>query len=280
MTIAIKEIKKVLRKKQRTIQLFDRMRNQFSLLIYFLLFSTLSFAQTRTIHVFVALCDNKNQGIVPVPAAIGNGQDPARNLYWGAGYGVKSFFKNKTTDWKLVKTLKSGNPAILERVLFKHTSKDVYMLADAYDGAKIKVCTANFFKASNGQVPIEITLESATLKFGGGAQLIAYIGHDGLMEFNVNVEYRPIKGKKKDVIILACYSKDFFYSGISQAKANPILWTKSLMAPEAYSLKGAIDGWILNETGDQIHERAAVQYNKYQKCGMKGARHVFTTGFD
>jgi len=46
-----------------------------------------------TVHVFVALADNKNQGIVPVPARLGNGQDPANNLYWGAAFGVKTFFK-------------------------------------------------------------------------------------------------------------------------------------------------------------------------------------------
>src|SRR5213596_1995295 len=37
----------------------------------------------RVAHVLVALADNKYQGIVPVPAAIGNGDDPVRNLYWG-----------------------------------------------------------------------------------------------------------------------------------------------------------------------------------------------------
>jgi hypothetical protein len=31
----------------------------------------------RTIHVLVALCDNAHQGIVKVPAGIGNGQPPA-----------------------------------------------------------------------------------------------------------------------------------------------------------------------------------------------------------
>jgi len=39
-------------------------------------------------HVVVALCDNVHQGIVPVPRALGNGQDPSSNLYWGARYGV------------------------------------------------------------------------------------------------------------------------------------------------------------------------------------------------
>jgi hypothetical protein len=40
-----------------------------------------------TIHVFVALADNKNQGIVPVAAILGNGEDPQHNLYWGSAYG-------------------------------------------------------------------------------------------------------------------------------------------------------------------------------------------------
>lgn len=50
-------------------------------------------AKQRVVHVTVALCDNVNQGIVPVPTKIGNGEDAANNLYWGAAYGVKSFMR-------------------------------------------------------------------------------------------------------------------------------------------------------------------------------------------
>lgn len=46
-----------------------------------------SLAADKTIGVFVALADNASQGIVPVPAAIGNGDDPERNLYWGTAGG-------------------------------------------------------------------------------------------------------------------------------------------------------------------------------------------------
>src|SRR5688572_33316472 len=70
----------------------------------------------KTIHVFVALCDNKYQGIVPVPAVIGNGQDPKNNLYWGAVYGIKSFFVNKSKDWKLISEKKNISEYILERL--------------------------------------------------------------------------------------------------------------------------------------------------------------------
>ncbi len=46
----------------------------------------------RTVHVFVALADNQHQGIVPIAAKLGNGEDAEHNLYWGSAYGVKTFF--------------------------------------------------------------------------------------------------------------------------------------------------------------------------------------------
>ena len=55
----------------------------------------------KLIHLVVALCDNQFQGIVPVPARIGNGDDPANNLYWGAAFGVETFFR-KAKEWSLL----------------------------------------------------------------------------------------------------------------------------------------------------------------------------------
>lgn len=245
-----------------------------------LLFTSFLFAKTKTIHVYVALCDNENQGIVPVPDRIGDGKNPNTNLYWGCGYGVRSFFKLKTKDWTLVKTIPSKNPNILERILFKHATKDVYLLAEAYDGEQIKICVEDFLKASNGQNPINVAFGNNTLHFGGKSDLVAYVGHDGLMDFEVDINFQnPPTERTIDIIILACYSKDYFKPHIEEAGANPILWTTHLMAPEAYTLKSAIDGWLLNETGEQIDERAAQTYHQYQKCGIRGARNLFTTGF-
>lgn len=247
--------------------------------LFTLFFSFSGLSQTKTIHVFVALCDNEHQGIVPVPESLGNGKSPNTNLYWGAAFGVKTYLKNKTNDWNLIASLKSNNPIILERLLFKHATKDVYILADAYDGEQIKSCVEDFLKSSNGQMPVAVNHEEKLLNFGGYADLVAYAGHDGLMDFNVALSYNKNVANKKDVIILACYSKEYFSPEIKKANANPLLWTTHLMAPEAYTLKAAIDGWILNETGTQIDERAAQAYNKYQKCGINGARNLFTTGF-
>ncbi|SEB36661.1 hypothetical protein SAMN04489761_0180 [Tenacibaculum sp. MAR_2009_124] len=255
------------------------MELKITVVIFFMLFKT-AYGQIKTIHVFVALCDNQFQGIVPVPKKLGNGKDPKNNLYWGAAYGVKSFFKYKTTDWQFVKKINSSKSIVLEKLLFKHVSKNVYLLAEAYNGKYIKTCIEDFLKASNSQSNEILLYNNEKLGFGGDADLLAYIGHNGLMEFNMNISYREIgKKKNKEAIILACFSKDYFSSEIKRAGAIPLLWTTHLMAPEAYTLKSAIDGWILNETGEQIKERAARVYNKYQKCGIRGARNLFSTDF-
>ncbi len=250
-----------------------------SLLLLFILISLKINAQTKTIHVFVALCDNKYQGIVPVPKKLGNGKDARNNLYYGAMYGVKSFLRYKTSVWVFQKNIQSANKNIIESVLFKHKTKDVYLLADAYDGEQIKMGTIDFLKAANHQNLKKIKHNSKIINFGGESDLVAYIGHNGLMDFDISVKYNATIKKKKDVIILACISKKYFKEEIKKANANPLIWTTGLMAPEAYTLKAAIDGWLLNEPNSKIKERAAQAYYRYQKCGIRGARNLFATGF-
>ncbi len=89
-------------------------------------------AQTkpRNIHVFVALADNRHQGIVPVPPALGNGEDPGHNLYWGAAFGVRTFFR-RSEDWREVSTLLKPKPYILERIIFEHRASGTLLVADA-----------------------------------------------------------------------------------------------------------------------------------------------------
>lgn len=237
-----------------------------------------AFTQTKTIHVFVALCDNANQGIVPVPASLGNGQNPRSNLYWGAGYGIKTQFK-RLPEWELIETKESSESPILEQLIFKHKTSDTYLLAEAYDGAFIKKTTQDFVQAASGKRIQKMCIDGNELSFGGGSNVLAYIGHDGLMEFHLDMEVQPANGKLREVIILACYSKDYFQPHIKKSGATPLLWTTGLMAPEAYTLAGALDAWINGKSYPDVRERAAYEYNKYQKCGMRGARNLFRSGW-
>jgi len=237
----------------------------------------------RTVHVFVALADNEHQGIVPVPARLGNGFDPAHNLYWGAAAGVKTFF-TRSTDWILLSCGQKPKYAVVDRCIFKYRSAEVYLVADAYRGDEIRQAILDFFDAASGASSETIDLPSSSsstvaLTVRGGSNLLAYVGHDGLMDFRLPSVPRKKNENHRDAIILACASKQYFAEALKASGAHPLLWTTNLMAPEAYTLKGALDGWIAGETDEQIHERAAAAYDKYQKCGLKGARRLFATGW-
>jgi hypothetical protein len=77
--------------------------------------------------VFVALADNAHQGIVPVPAVLGNGDDPERNLYWGAAFGVRTFFK-KSVEWKEVAHERNPDGPVLERSVFYRAAGNAYVV--------------------------------------------------------------------------------------------------------------------------------------------------------
>ena len=241
-------------------------------------------AQTvpRAVHVFVALADNVNQGIVPVAATLGNGDDPARNLYWGSAYGVKTYFA-RSTDWQLLSCGHQPKPEVLERCIFKHRSQDVYMVADAYQGKRIRQAIVDFLQAAAGGEVETVSFNEGAKKIvvhvGGGADLVAYAGHDGLMDFQLSSFPEKKDNRRREAIILACISKSYFGAALRSTGAHPLVWTTGLMAPEAYTLKSALDGWLVNESDEQIRDRAAAAYDRYQKCGMKGARRLLVTGW-
>jgi len=236
----------------------------------------------KLIHVVVALCDNQFQGIVPVPPRIGNGDDPANNLYWGAAFGVKTFFR-KAQEWSLLADVANPRPGVLERLVFKHREKEIYLVADAYRGREIRMATWNFlqFAAGAGAEPVDVKTGPAPLRLlaGGGADLVAYVGHDGLMDFSLPEAPRPEDDRRRQAIILACASKSYFAGPLQPTGAEPLLWTTGLMAPEAYVLKAALDGWIAGEDGNAVRRRAAENYHKYQRCGMNAALRQFASGW-
>jgi hypothetical protein len=133
--------------------------------------------------------------------------------------------------------------------------------------------------SSSGNQSDTLQLDGKTLAIGGGASLLAYIGHNGLMEFELSETYVNRDNKKRDVIILACYSKRYFSQYLREANVNPLLWTTHLMAPEAYTLHDALAGYVNGETNDSIRERGAAAYARYQKCSLRAARGLLVTGW-
>jgi hypothetical protein len=236
----------------------------------------------RTVHVFVALADNQSQGIIPVPAKLGNGEDPERNLYWGSAYGVKTFF-SRSADWVRIVCGEKQKSEVLERCAFKHRVTNTYLVADAYRGREIRQAVLDFLASAAGDDAQTASVRGVSgilnLPTHGGANLVAYIGHDGLMDFQLAQFPRKKNEIHRDAVVLACVSKQYFAEPVRASGAYPLLWTTGLMAPEAYTLKSALDGWIAGENHEQIRDRAAGAYDKYQKCGFRAAHRLLVSGW-
>jgi hypothetical protein len=191
--------------------------------------------------------------------------------------GVRTYFKN-SKGWTLIRKY-AIDSLKLERVIFKHKNSNYYLVADAYNGKNIRECTIDFFRSASGKQKDTIHLPGKTIGINGNAKLLAYIGHDGLMDFNLAENFTSKDDVSRDVIILACISKRFFSPHLINTKATPLVWTTGLMCPEAYTLHDAIEGYIENEPAENIRTRAAKAYSKYQKCSEKAARNLLVTGY-
>jgi hypothetical protein len=99
------------------------------------------------------------------------------------------------------------------------------------------------------------------------------------MDFSLEERFLNYDKQKRDVAILACYSKRFFSPHLQSANVNPILWTTHLMCPEAYTIHDALSGYVQNETNEQVRARAAKAYSQYLKCSERAARKLLVTGW-
>ncbi|MDP1587182.1 MAG: hypothetical protein Q8M07_05540 [Prosthecobacter sp.] len=222
-------------------------------------FSSVASAEPKRVHVFVALADNASQGIAPVPAKIGNGDDAGANLYWGTTDGLKSVF-GRSKVWTLEKTEENPTPEILERRSYRHTTKDCLLVAEAWRGKNIHQCLEAFFANLHGRK----------------SDLTAFIGHNGLMDAPVGVTAVNPAAKPTDAIILCCISARYFKPHLEALQARPVLTTEQLMYPGAFLLRDALDVWLSGGSRPEMRLAAARAYAANQKISVNAAAGVFS----
>lgn len=240
-----------------------------SIFLFSVLFVTLSpTCATATpnahIYVIVSLVDNVSQGIEPVPAKIGNGNDPQSNLYWGALYGVKTFL-SKADGWQKLGCEKDINHTILERCQFSWKDK-LTVTADAYRGSQIDQAMLDFMQ------------QAATPPDAAMREMVVFIGHDGLMD----AQNQPIierfpkhAGHDKQAVVLSCMSEAFFSGHLLAAGSKPVVTTFSFMAPEAYVLEAVARGFANQASEAELRSSAGIAYAKYQRISAKAGKSVF-----
>lgn len=237
----------------------------------------------RVVHVFVCLCDNANQGIAPVPAALGNGQDPANNLYWGAIYGVKTFLR-RSGHWQVVTPVATNlPPSVLDRVVFGGGDPtDIYVVADAYDGARMADAFRAFFAAAGGvpgpAIKVSQTGQEVALNAHGQADLVAFVGHNGFMEVPQPELPQTVSPPTPAAVVLACKSLPYFQPPLAKLRCRMLIGTTGLMAPEAYTLDAILRSWNQGQSPQAVRAAAAEAYARHQKCSVQAAMGLFANG--
>lgn len=224
------------------------------------LHASVSLAAGKTIGVFVALADNANQGIVPVPAAIGNGDDPERNLYWGTAEGLKGVF-DKSKEWRLAEKIDSPRDAEVLRIrTYRHGRTGALLNARAYRGAAIRRCLQDFEKAIQT----------------GAFDMAVFIGHNGLMDFDLRLPARTATVTNvADCVVLCCKSEPYFRRRIESAGGRPVLLTTQLMYPGSFILLAVAEAWLNGATTAGLRESAGMAYAGNQKLSKKAGMGVF-----
>lgn len=223
-------------------------------------------------QIIVPLADNINQAIVPIPKTLGDGKNPRSNLYWGAMYGTKTML-SKSPNFRKIEC-QSIDQTILERCEFQHKSSKSKVVAEAYAGDKM-------FKALS-------TLHEGIFQKSPAVDLIVFAGHNGLMDFSLDQMWLRLKRSRTSknqsdpntpFAVLACQSKSYFKAFYKSYKTNPILLTKTNMAPEGYVVEALVHSFLENNSKSKIKEDVAKAYAKYQKVSVKAASRTFASGF-
>ena len=228
--------------------------------------ATVKLRYRKRAHIYVSLADNTNQGIAPTTPTLGDGQSPRTNLYWGALYGMKTYFKRKQ-GWS-VKTIAPSREHVLDAISLSHSfHPEAEIIAEAYDGQFQSSPLNNFFGGlSSDQDPPDLS---------------CFVGHNPLMD----IIERPVfatadlrernRHRSVKASVIACQSARYFKQKLDDLGVEPYVLTRSNMAPEAYVVEGMLIAWLSGKDREAATRLASENYAKYQKISKRSARRVF-----
>ena len=248
------------------------------------------------VEVHVPLCANEFTRCGN--AKLGDGDTPSTNLYWSTTPGLGSWFARKASGWKRVlratQASETGDKDILELHVYKrritasstwrHAGApkqfDVYLVIHAWRGSQIDRALAAYAADVSGQGTRTITLDDGTtLDAGGSARLVAFVGHNRLMDLDTYTW--PAAGSaKKGTIAIACHTASYMKREVSAATRVPLLMTNDFLFSNAAPLEAAVLAFARGEGYATIRRDAASAYADVQKRPVQRIIGAFTNPAD
>jgi hypothetical protein len=230
------------------------------------------------VEIHVPLCDNSITRCGN--SKLGDGNNPATNLYWATTPGFGHWFARRGSGWKqtLRTTTDTGDKDVLELIKYTRTVKapaawkkagapktfDIELVIHGWRGTAIDRALDTYAAAVSGK---------------SAAQLVSFVGHNRLMDLD---EYKwPEPGTEtKGTIAIACHTAAYMKRDVSASTRVPLLMTSDFLFSNAAPLEAAVMAFATGGGYAAIRRDAATAYAGIQKRDVKRMMGAFTNPSD
>jgi len=247
------------------------------------------------VEVHVPLCE---QTIIACGnAKLGNGNNPDTNLYWSTTPGFGSWFARRSSGWKRVLRQgegETGDKDILAVHVYRRgvpapaawkkrgapATIEIDLVVRAWRGTAIDRALAAYAQDLSGGAAHTLTLaDTTTLEVGGAAQIVAWVGHNRLMDLE---PYKwPAPGRTtKGAIAIACHTAAYMEAEVPSATRVPLLMTRDFLFANAAPLEATVLAFAAGGSYRKIRVDAATAYAGVRERTVKQVAGAFTNPGD
>ncbi len=247
------------------------------------------------VEVHVPLCE---QTIIACGnAKLGNGNNPETNLYWSTTPGFGSWFARRSSGWKRV--LRQGEGETGDKdVLAVHVYRrgvpaptawrkrgapaviEIDLVVRAWRGTAIDRALAAYAADLSGGAARTLTLaDTTTLDVGGAAQIVAWVGHNRLMDLEPYTWPAP-GATTKGAIAIACHTAAYMEDSVPSATRVPLLMTRDFLFANAAPLEATVLAFASGGSYSKIRVDAATAYAGVRERTVKQVAGAFTNPAD
>lgn len=245
--------------------------------------ATVNSGKPVVLQAHVALCDNTilNCG------AQGDGDNIKKNLYWTTSGAVDGWFRRQRAVWTEVSRSDTppGDSGVLQiRIYRAHVGPsarwrqrgvtkpfEVYAVIYGWRGKDIDKALNAYMDDLYHCTPRAVQLpDGGMLQAGGQAHLVAWIGHNRMMDLDREQLRRLLLRtdscslQPKGMIAVACRTGSYLGRYVSSAERVPLLLTDSLLFAGTHAFEGAARAFMYGSSLAEIRTAGANAYAEGQ----------------
>jgi len=247
------------------------------------------------VEVHVPLCESTI--IACGNKKLGDGDNPETNLYWSTTPGFGEWFARRGSGWKRMlkqKAADTGDADVLAIHVYRRTVPapaawkklgapakfEIDIVIHGWRGKAIDRALAAYAADVSGSKARTIKLDDgSTLEAGGAAQLVAWVGHNRLMDLE-SFQWPTPGTMTKGAIAIACHTAAYMEEEVPSATRVPLLMTRDFLFANAAPLEATVLAFAAGGDYAKLRLAAATAYAGVQQREVRQVYGAFTNPAD